>query len=135
MPSTTLGGNKGDKPAQQRQARARAREQESVTGIKPTTSGSSGKSLFMSRVQKRTFEEIADQAIHVEDVVAVFNDARKTSAKSMIVTLTIPGNYQHELLDMMDACAMGFVMIRCYYVPRRPFMSEGLDDNDPGDAA
>jgi hypothetical protein len=116
--------SKGDTRSQKQRGRERANEQESVTGIRPTQSGSSGKTLFMSRLTKRTFADIEADAQHVADVVAVFNDARKTSSRSMIVNLTVPGHYQHELLDMMDACAMGFVMIRCYYVPRHPFMPD-----------
>lgn len=134
---TTLGGtprrNKGDKPEQQKRAIARGKEQEAVTGIKPTVGGSSGTTLFMSRVQKRAFADIEADAVHVGDLVAVFNDVRKTPAKSMLTNLTVPASYQHELIDMMDACAMGFVMIRCYYVPRRPFMEEvGGDELNGG---
>lgn len=117
----------GDQAGQKARTRARNQEAELVTGIKPTRSGtSSGHTLFMSRVLKRDFADIEDQAVFVGDLTAVFGEARKTTAKTMIVQMTVPGAYQHELLDMVDACAMGFVMVRCYYVPRTPFMPEDV---------
>lgn len=137
MPGVTLGGkphsNKGDTRAQQQRKQQRAKENMSVTGIKPTKSGSSGMTLFMSRVQKRAFEDIEDQAVFVGDFVATINDMRKTSAKAIIANLTIPASYQVEAMDAMDACAMGFVMCRWYFVPRRPFMPDGDGDELNGD--
>jgi len=113
-------------PQAESKARARKRtaDQEANTGIKPTQSGSSGMTLFMSRVEKRTFADIEADAVHVADVVAVINDIRKTPARNLICNMTIPAGYQHELMDAMDSCARGFVMLRAYYVPRHPFMDE-----------
>lgn len=130
MAGTTVGGpsrSKGDRQGQVARARKRSGEQAAVTGIKPTQSGSSGTTLFMSRVQKRKFADIEDLAVHVGDFVAVINDIRKTPAKSLIVNMTIPAGYQVEAMEAMDACAMGFVMSRWFYVPRRPFMPDEDD--------
>lgn len=131
----TASRNKGDQAGQQARARSRGANQEELTGVKPTKSGSSGMTLFMSRVQKRTFDEIKDQAVRVGGAPAMISDIRKTPAQSMIVNMVVPANYQHELLDMMDACALGFAWIEFHFVPRRPFMPDvGGDELGADDA-
>ena len=114
----------GDGAAQKARNRARGKEQQAVTGLKPLSGGSSGFTLFMSRIRKRRFEEVADQARFVCDVAATISDIRKTAAGSLIVTFTLPAAYQCEAIEAMDASSMGFVMFRCYVVPRHPFMPD-----------
>lgn len=125
---TTIGGGKaGTKPAasaQKARTRERGKDQEAATGIKAKQGGSSGFGGFLSRIRKRTFEDIEDVAVHVSDVVGIVSDFRKVPSRSCLMTVSLPAAYQLEAMDAMDASSMGFVMCRFYVVPRRPFMPD-----------
>ena len=127
-----MANNAGDGVEQSRRRRARAADQEAVTGFRPTQAGSSGLPTAMSLVQRREFDEISADAVHAGDFVGYITDVRKTAARSLVAGLVVPKVYQHELIDAMDASSLGLVMVRVYVVPRSKFM-EG-DDADGDDS-
>ena len=116
--------SRGDVAAQKARNRARGKEQQSATGIKALSGGSSGFTLFMSRVRKRSFDEVADEARFVCDIAASISDIRKTAAGSLIVTFTLPAAYQNEVIEAMDACAQHFLLLRGYVVLRPTFRQQ-----------
>lgn len=120
----------GNRAAQVAAARERSKGQERVTGIKPHASGSSGITAVVGLVQKRTFDDIEDQAVHMGDIVGYISQVSKTASRSMVASLTVPAAYQHELIDMADASALGFVMVRMYVVPRSAFRDDPVDEGD-----
>lgn len=119
--------NKGDSAGQKARNRERGKEQEAATGIKPTRGGSSGVLGFMSRVRKRSYQDVESDAVHVGDFAALLSNVNVTAAGPLVTTITVPGVYELDLLAAFRAQAHGFMLIRCYVVPRRPF----FDDPEP----
>lgn len=123
-------GNKDSIAGQKARFKARAAEQERVTGIKPDMPNkATGVNAVVSMIRKRTFDEVCDVAEHVCDVAGFISDQRKGINRTVTFTITTGAEYGHEVLQAMDASSTGYAMFRLYVVPR-PAMHDAEPDDD-----
>lgn len=112
--------------------KARSADQERVTGIRPDKDNkTTGLAAVVQLMQKRSFAEVEEHATHICDIAGYINDVRQTMNRTLTMTIVVPNEYGHEVLDAHNASSLGFAMFRLYVVPRGDF--EDPDDGDDGD--
>ena len=126
MPARSGGGTTEGK----RRQRERGKEIERVTGIKGHQSGSSGVTGLVAKMQRRSYEDIADVAVHGCDIAGQVTDIRMLANRSYSISIIVPAEYAHEVTDLVQDSALMFTMFRSYHVPRGAFIAD--DEGDEG---
>lgn len=85
-----------------------------------------GKSL-VSRMVRRTWEEVAAEVEHTCDLPGRITDMRVLADRSILMSINIPVEYAHEAMDATIDSKSTFSFLRVYQVPI-PLMLEEEDE-------
>jgi len=111
--------------------RQRARNSGSIAALK-TNAGSSGAGGLVNRMERRTFEDLADELEPGQFFVGKITDQRTLSNGSIMVSMVLPAAYAHEAIDaVIDSQAM-FTAIQLFHVPLPVMLPDPEDDGDDG---
>lgn len=99
-----------------------------------TNSGSSGISLFVSRMERREWEDIEPHVVAGHQFAALVQDQRILANRSLMVTLVVPPEYAHEVVDaVMQSGASIATWVKLFHVPVATMLPAVEDDEDDGD--
>jgi hypothetical protein len=110
--------------------RARNKDTAKALGVAAPRSGSSGVGQVVSRMRRRAWEDIEDEAVYGTFVVGQITDVRMLANRVMSISVQVPVEYAQEALQLGIDSATMFTAFRAYHIPRRAMM-----DPEPEPAA
>lgn len=97
-----------------------------------TRAGSSGAAGLIARMERRTYADIAGEGERGPEFAGVVTDVRMLANRTVSLSIIVPAEYGHEVLDLgFDSAAM-FTFFRTTHVPR-PAMLPDADDGEQED--
>ena len=121
--------SRGDTTAQRQRQRARNKG----TGL-TSTHGSSGISAVAGRLDRIEFDRIADVAVHVADLQALFQSGQILANRAVTGTLVAGPEWAHEMLEAALASQGKAVYVRFYVVPLDAVLPDPEGDLDGEEA-
>ena len=104
--------------------RARARDTEQVTGVKPHQSGTPNMSGLLRRVRRREWADVEPHAVEVGELVGWINSVTMTAQRTVNVQISIPLEYAADAMELAELSSLHFALARWYVVPRRLFTEQ-----------
>jgi hypothetical protein len=96
-----------------------------------TRSGSSGVTGLVAQMERHDYDDLKDDLVHGADLAGKVSDLRVYANGSVGLVITVPAEYAHEAMDVVQDSRHMFTFMRVYHVPRPMLLPpDGDDDGD-----